>query len=191
MSNANPFKTLCRRIWNQSRSFRNTSVSRPPSDKKSSVLARGDPNSPGQSLYTPTTEDWPPLMRINPILEWSYQNIWDFLRRCHLPYCRLYDAGYTSIGSISDTRPNSSLKKENGSYAPAYLLSDGRLERLGRRKVMSFLPSMNEGFGIQSHSNGGLDISTLTKKAALLIIGDELLSGKVAFCFFSILNMIR
>lgn len=67
---------------------------------------RGDPNSPGQGLFCPTTENWPPLMRINPIIDWSFQNVWTFLRRIRVPYCSLYDCGYTSIGGTRNTRPN-------------------------------------------------------------------------------------
>eukprot|EP00210_Caulerpa_lentillifera_P001702 g1636.t1 len=125
---------------------------------------RGDPNSPGQGLFCPTTGDWPPLMRINPIIDWSYQNVWTFLRRIQAPYCTLYDSGYTSIGGTKSTRPNSSLQRENGTFAPAYLLSDSRLERIGRQ--------LSRG----SRTSEG---STFTKKSALIIIGDELVSGKV------------
>ena len=45
-------------------------------------------------------------MRINPILKWSYNEIWDFLLRYELPYCCLYDQGYTSLGDVHSTIPN-------------------------------------------------------------------------------------
>ena len=46
------------------------------------------------------------MMRINPILELSYDDIWRFLLRYELPYCCLYDRGYTSLGDIHSTIPN-------------------------------------------------------------------------------------
>lgn len=37
---------------------------------------------------------------INPIFRWSESDVWDFIREFHLPYCELYDVGYTRIGCM-------------------------------------------------------------------------------------------
>lgn len=37
---------------------------------------------------------------INPIINWSYRNIWDFIKLNNMEYCELYDAGYTRIGCM-------------------------------------------------------------------------------------------
>ena len=49
---------------------------------------------------------WPAFMRVNPILEWSYSDVWNFLRVTQVEYCLLYDKGYTSIGNTADTSAN-------------------------------------------------------------------------------------
>lgn len=95
-----------------------------------------DPFSSHLEDFHATDKDWPQLMRISPVLSWSYEDIWRFIRHFNLPYCSLYDVGYTSLGSMENTHPNPSLQvtdsKGNCSYKPAFLLTDYNLERAGR-----------------------------------------------------------
>ncbi|XP_010490819.1 PREDICTED: FAD synthase isoform X1 [Camelina sativa] len=133
----------------------------------------GDPTAVGQEQFSPSSPGWPPFMRVNPILDWSYRDVWAFLLTCKVKYCSLYDQGYTSIGSIHDTVPNSLLSVNDTSskekFKPAYLLSDGRLERAGRVKRNASLKN---------------DIDTESQKhevllASVIAVGDEILSGTV------------
>jgi len=78
-----------------------------------------------------TQHGWPDVMRCNPILFWNYEDIWKFIRAMNVPYCELYDKGYTSIGCTTDTIPNPALETNKG-YDPAYKLLDGSKERAGR-----------------------------------------------------------
>ncbi len=88
------------------------------------------------SAFAPTDGDWPEFMRINPILDWTFSEIWYFIRKLQLPYCSLYDQGYTSIDNTQNTIRNSGLLKEDGiSYMPAYMLQNQDAERDSRRKV--------------------------------------------------------
>lgn len=128
---------------------------------------RGDPNAPGQETFCPSSKGWPPFMRVNPILEWTYHDVWAFLRCAELPYCCLYDHGYTSLGAVSNTRPNDALAREDGTFAPAYLLPDARLERAGR------------GRSRQAERRESLKRGTETGTVGILVIGDEILSAKV------------
>lgn len=145
----------------------------------------GDPNAEGQEYFCPSSPGWPPFMRVNPVLDWTYHDVWAFLRVAkvgfclkrgvwlgagegtrtssvrvkqaappllltpqtapNIPkktplgkqsnkvaYCSLYDEGYTSLGGVHNTLPNSALKRRDGTFAPAHMLADGRLERSGR-----------------------------------------------------------
>jgi FAD synthetase len=90
--------------------------------------------------FTPTDKDWPRFMRVHPILDWSYADIWTFLRHPSLTlggaaggtieWCEMYNYGsvllrsfavssmgsefsidrYTSLGSTHNTFPNPLLK---------------------------------------------------------------------------------
>ena len=70
-------------------------------------------------------------------IEWEYSYVWNFLRGLTLPYPDLYDKGYTSLGSQSNTSPNPNLANKNGTFEPAFKLQDGALERAGRGKKAS------------------------------------------------------
>mmetsp|Transcript_18605 Transcript_18605/g.27304 ORF Transcript_18605/g.27304 Transcript_18605/m.27304 type:complete len:400 (+) Transcript_18605:187-1386(+) len=99
---------------------------------------KSDPNAKNQGLFAPSSSYMPPFMRVNPILNWSYGQVWHFLRKFELPYCSLYDQGYTSLGNVKDTLPCPALKKKEGEglggYWPAYMLEDWDQERAGRVK---------------------------------------------------------
>lgn len=36
----------------------------------------------------------------NPIIDWSDEEVWKFIRHENLPYCKLYDEGFTRLGCI-------------------------------------------------------------------------------------------
>ncbi|ROT43663.1 adenine nucleotide alpha hydrolases-like protein [Sodiomyces alkalinus F11] len=96
---------------------------------------RTDPHGEDLKHFDPTDAGWPPFMRIHPVIDWHYVEIWAFIRHLGTPYCPLYDQGYTSLGGRRDTHPNPHLKKEgaNGKeFRPAYELTDDEEERLGR-----------------------------------------------------------
>ncbi|XP_057478654.1 uncharacterized protein LOC130766007 isoform X2 [Actinidia eriantha] len=142
----------------------------------------GDPTAVGQEQFSPSSPGWPSFMRVNPILDWSYRDVWVFLLTCKVPYCSLYDQGYTSIGSIHDTVPNALLcindsNNNKEKIKPAYLLTDGRLERAGRRKkytpVSGRFPAVSNGLrNVDAHENGMLT-------ASIIAVGDEILFGSI------------
>ena len=67
---------------------------------------RGDPNAGDQETFCPSSAGWAPFMRVNPIMDWGYTEVWALLRGARLPYCSLYDKGYTSIGATTNTAQN-------------------------------------------------------------------------------------
>jgi phosphoadenosine phosphosulfate reductase len=44
------------------------------------------------------------IVKVNPLADWSYEQVWDYIRQNGAPYNRLYDQGYSSIGCAPCTR---------------------------------------------------------------------------------------
>lgn len=44
------------------------------------------------------------LLKINPIIDWSWDRVWDYIRTRKVPYNKLLDEGYPSIGCAPCTR---------------------------------------------------------------------------------------
>ena len=100
-----------------------------------------------------------------------------------VPYCSLYDHGYTSLGAVSTTEPNSVLLLDDGTYLPAHMLPHARLERAGRVQMQRRSLDAGNGNGGGGGGGGGaqawarLRESDSCKTAGLLIIGDEVRCG--------------
>lgn len=163
---------------------------------------KDDPNAAGQDVYAPSSSYMPPFMRCNPIIDWDYGRIWEFLRhtewRMDVPYCSLYDMGYTSLGTVKDTLPCPALLKKkdgkneeeeegNANYWPAYMLKEWSMERAGRidkkqtndlatEEVHSTQPLSSLSSQTEKHASS----STTSRRrltVGLIVIGDEILKG--------------
>lgn len=113
---------------------------------------RTDPHGKHLKHFDPTDNNWPQFVRVHPVIDWHYVDIWTFIRYLNIPYCPLYDMGYTSLGGITDTKPNPVLARQPSTqhvptignandnthgtpkpkFRPAYELVDDFEERLGR-----------------------------------------------------------
>lgn len=45
------------------------------------------------------------IVKVNPLADWTDEEVWDYIRQNDVPYNRLYDQGYKSIGCAPCTRP--------------------------------------------------------------------------------------
>ena len=99
---------------------------------------RADPHSHSLSLVTPSSEGWPAFLRINPLLDWAYSDVWRLLREgqrvdASVQWCPLYEMGYTSVGARSKTNVTRALwDDEKAQWKGAWELVEEADERGGR-----------------------------------------------------------
>jgi 3'-phosphoadenosine 5'-phosphosulfate sulfotransferase (PAPS reductase)/FAD synthetase len=41
------------------------------------------------------------IVKVNPLADWTLDRVWDYVRSHEVPYHKLFDQGYTSIGCAS------------------------------------------------------------------------------------------
>lgn len=117
-----------------------------------------DPYGSKTALTQKTDSDWPQITLVNPLLNWSYEDIWSYILNHNLEYCHLYDQGYTSLGQINNTFKNYLLFDQvRKIYLPAYYLPSLTLEsneneRIGR--IEASLPLTLEGQVIHGNKKG-------------------------------------
>ena len=44
------------------------------------------------------------IIKVNPIIEWKWDEVWDYIKKNNIPYNKLHDKGYPSIGCEPCTR---------------------------------------------------------------------------------------
>ena len=52
------------------------------------------------------------MLKLNPLAHWSVADVWAYLSEYDVPYNRLYDHGYRSIGCAPCTRPTAANEDE-------------------------------------------------------------------------------
>jgi len=44
------------------------------------------------------------LLKLNPLIDWTEQQMWDYIKKNNIPYNKLHDQGFPSIGCQPCTR---------------------------------------------------------------------------------------
>lgn len=67
-------------------------------EKKSHKNTSLDPDNPDQQMIHNCMK-WQRRM-LNPIIDWTTEEVWEFIREYDVPYCKLYDEGFTRLGCV-------------------------------------------------------------------------------------------
>jgi phosphoadenosine phosphosulfate reductase len=57
-----------------------------------------------QDLDLVETDEANNLLKINPLINWSEEDVWNYIKENNVPYNKLYNQGYTSIGCAPCSR---------------------------------------------------------------------------------------
>ena len=66
--------------------------------KKSHRMENYDPDNPSQEMIHQCMK-WA-RRHLNPIIDWTTDDVWEFIYKYNVPYCCLYDQGYHRLGCI-------------------------------------------------------------------------------------------
>lgn len=77
---------------------------------------------------------------VNPIIDWSDEDVWGYIRGNNIPYCSLYDEGFHRLGCIGCPMARRKCREKEFSRWPYYekkyrkvfgVLANANIERLG------------------------------------------------------------
>lgn len=74
---------------------------------------------------------------VNPIIEWTDEEVWEFIHKYNVPYCSLYDKGYKRLGCIGCPMGGKAEEEELDFYAKykeAYIRAFDRMVAERKRK---------------------------------------------------------
>ena len=84
---------------------------------------------------------------VNPIIDWSDEEVWQFIKEQELPYCKLYDEGFKRLGCIGCPMAGYKGMKHNferwPTYKTAYIHTFDRM--IARRKEKGLPTEWNTG----------------------------------------------
>lgn len=102
---------------------------------KSQRMRNFDPDNPDQQMIHNCMK-WE-RRHLNPIIDWSSGEVWEFIHTYNVPYCCLYDQGFKRLGCIGcpmgTTKHREMEFRRWPKYKKAYLSSFGRMIEKNKR----------------------------------------------------------
>lgn len=74
---------------------------------------------------------------LNPIIDWSDAEVWEFIKKYNVPYCKLYDQGFKRLGCIGcpQAQPKEKMRELNlyPKFKKAYISAFERMLNNGKK----------------------------------------------------------
>ena len=68
-----------------------------------------------ETCYKDTTKRY-----MNPIIDWKDEDIWEYINKNNIPYCKLYDEGYKRLGCLFCPMESNKMRIKETSKYPKY-----------------------------------------------------------------------
>lgn len=78
---------------------------------------------------------------VNPIIDWTDEDVWDFIHERNLPYCSLYDEGFKRLGCIGCPMALSKKNSEFDRWPKYKKLYEHAFERMAKARIKDGLPT--------------------------------------------------
>lgn len=95
---------------------------------------------------------------VNPIIDWTDGDVWEFIKEFNVPYCKLYDTGHKRIGCIgcplASERDRKKQFEEYPKYKDLYIKAFERMLK-NRNDSNEFENSWKNGTDVFNHWMGG------------------------------------
>lgn len=69
-----------------------------------------DPDNPNQEMFHACQQKSQRI--INPIIDWTGHDVWEFIKENNIPYCSLYDEGFKRLGCVGCPMAGDKRQKE-------------------------------------------------------------------------------
>ncbi len=89
---------------------------------------------------------------VNPLVDWTDEEVWEYIHQQNLPYCELYDQGYTRIGCIGCPLAGAEKMKRDFERYPKY--RDNYI-RAFDRMIKAHPNEIKVATGIPAENGGG------------------------------------
>jgi len=87
-------------------------------EKKSHRMENYDPDNPDEGMIHNCMK-WA-RKHLNPIIDWTTDEVWEFIREYNVPYCKLYDEGFKRLGCIGCPMGTIKAREQEFERYPTY-----------------------------------------------------------------------
>lgn len=103
---------------------------------------------------------------LNPIIDWTTEDVWEFIKTYNVPYCKLYDEGYTRLGCIGCPMATKEMRlrefERYPKYKEAYMRAFARMVKRQNEKIKSGKAKQTKGVTINGTYFPDKNIYTMT-----------------------------
>lgn len=93
-----------------------------------------------------------PRYKLNPLAFWTYSQVWDYIHKYNIPYNKLHDKGYKSIGDVMNTAPVA----QNASERSGRFVGLANISECGIHATRAKIIAMKQQAEAQGHEYNGV-----------------------------------